>query len=312
MRLQHDAVADDRRVEDGKLADHAGDGRRGEHGDRQRRANLFDKGIALRPDMIDGRRHVAIGKRARVGTDPHGPGHVIGDLFSRRGHRHELIAWARAVNVRRGNGRHLSAVPSAGRQTLLVAPSHGAAGRDEPGNITLRHPSTPSGSRHRRQRPRATRPLAGRVEDCGTERRVGDSGPPSRFRARRIWFSRLAPKRHQLRRVRVFEVRAWLLGTLFGRGRGRRVTWRLFLACLSGSAIVDHRDTRADRDGLAFRDENRFQHARRRRGNVGIDLVGRQLEQRLVELDAIARLLQPANDRAFRKRFPHLGHDDVD
>ena len=46
-------------------------------------------------------------------------------------------------------------------------------------------------------------------------------------------------------------------------------------------------------------------------GNLGIDLVGRDLEQRLVAVDRVADLLDPADDRAFGDRLAHLGHHDV-
>ena len=47
------------------------------------------------------------------------------------------------------------------------------------------------------------------------------------------------------------------------------------------------------------------------RGHLGVDLVGRDLEQRLVGVDVLADLLEPAGDRAFRDRLPQLGHRHV-
>src|SRR5438477_268838 len=47
-------------------------------------------------------------------------------------------------------------------------------------------------------------------------------------------------------------------------------------------------------------------------GNLRVDLVGRDLEQRLIAVDLIARLLDPADDSALRDRFSHLRHDDID
>ena len=46
-------------------------------------------------------------------------------------------------------------------------------------------------------------------------------------------------------------------------------------------------------------------------GNLGIDLVGRDLEDGLVALDLVADLLQPLRQRPLGDRFAHLGHDDV-
>ena len=45
-------------------------------------------------------------------------------------------------------------------------------------------------------------------------------------------------------------------------------------------------------------DEDLLQHAGDRRRDLGVDLVGRDLEQRLVDLDVVADLLEPAGDGA--------------
>ena len=50
----------------------------------------------------------------------------------------------------------------------------------------------------------------------------------------------------------------------------------------------------------------------RRARHLGVDLVGRDLEQRLVGLDVLALLLEPARDRPFRDGHAHLRHHDVD
>jgi hypothetical protein len=49
-----------------------------------------------------------------------------------------------------------------------------------------------------------------------------------------------------------------------------------------------------------------------RRGNLSLDLVRGDLEERFVPIDTIADSLEPAHDRAFDDRFTHLGHDDLD
>src|SRR5690606_17957193 len=64
------------------------------------------------------------------------------------------------------------------------------------------------------------------------------------------------------------------------------------------------------RDGLALTHPDLAQDARGGRRNLGVDLVGRDLEQRLVAIDGIADLPNPANHRAFGDRLAHLGHDD--
>ena len=74
----------------------------------------------------------------------------------------------------------------------------------------------------------------------------------------------------------------------------------------------DPREHRPDLDGLAFLDEDLAEDAARVRGDLGVDLVGRDLEQRLVGLDRVADVLQPLRHRSLRDGDAHLGHDDVD
>ena len=74
---------------------------------------------------------------------------------------------------------------------------------------------------------------------------------------------------------------------------------------------LEARDDRLHRNRLAFGDENLGEHAARRRRNLGVDLVRRNLEDRLVALHLIADLLQPLRQRPLGDRFAHLGHDDV-
>src|SRR5204863_486306 len=65
-------------------------------------------------------------------------------------------------------------------------------------------------------------------------------------------------------------------------------------------------------NGLALLDEDLQQRSRAGRGHLGVDLVGRDLEQRLVGGDLLAFLLEPLRDRPLRDGDAHLGHDDVD
>ena len=53
------------------------------------------------------------------------------------------------------------------------------------------------------------------------------------------------------------------------------------------------------------------ERARGGRGHLGVDLVGGDLDQRLVGVDAVAHLLQPLEDRALGDRLAHLGHGDL-
>ena len=74
--------------------------------------------------------------------------------------------------------------------------------------------------------------------------------------------------------------------------------------------VADRRDDAVHRHGFAFVHLDLGQHARGRRRDLGVHLVGRDLEERLVAIDRVADLLDPADDRAFRNRFAHLGHHD--
>ena len=82
-------------------------------------------------------------------------------------------------------------------------------------------------------------------------------------------------------------------------------------AAAASRRAADHRDDAVDRHRLPFLDLDLGQHARGRRRDLGVDLVGRDLEQRLVAIDRVADLLDPADDRAFGDRLAHLGHHDV-
>ena len=52
------------------------------------------------------------------------------------------------------------------------------------------------------------------------------------------------------------------------------------------------------------------EHAGDGRGNLGVDLVGRDLEDRLVALNGVADLLQPLGDGALGDGLAHLRHQD--
>jgi hypothetical protein len=75
---------------------------------------------------------------------------------------------------------------------------------------------------------------------------------------------------------------------------------------------LDARDYRVYLHRLAFLDEDLGQQAARGGGNVGVDLVCRDLEQVLIALDGIAHALEPLRERSFRDRLAHLRHDHVD
>src|SRR2546427_648654 len=73
--------------------------------------------------------------------------------------------------------------------------------------------------------------------------------------------------------------------------------------------LADHTHDRIDRDGLALRDLDLEKRPGDGRGDLGVDFVGRDLEDRLVALDRIPDLLEPLGDGPLGDRFPHLGHD---
>src|ERR1019366_353362 len=75
--------------------------------------------------------------------------------------------------------------------------------------------------------------------------------------------------------------------------------------------LIDARDYGVDADRLAFLHQDLGEGAGGRRRNFGIHLVGGDLKQRLVALDALAGLFEPFGQRAFHNAFAHLGHDDV-
>src|SRR5206468_3274750 len=92
-------------------------------------------------------------------------------------------------------------------------------------------------------------------------------------------------------------------------GSGRRCNCRL-RGCRTGLSF-QHRDERLHRNGLPFLNLDLRQGAGRGRGDLGIDLVGRDLEQRLITFDDVADLLEPLAQGAFGNRFAHLGHQDI-
>ena len=64
----------------------------------------------------------------------------------------------------------------------------------------------------------------------------------------------------------------------------------------SRRAVIDLSEQRADRDGLAILGGDLAERARRWRRDFDGDLVGLEFDQRLVDRDGIAGLLEPAAD----------------
>ena len=76
-------------------------------------------------------------------------------------------------------------------------------------------------------------------------------------------------------------------------------------------AVADHGEPDAHLDRLALGHEDLGEDAGRGRGHLGVDLVGRDLEERLVALDRVPDGLHPAGDRALGHRLAELRHHDV-
>ena len=100
-----------------------------------------------------------------------------------------------------------------------------------------------------------------------------------------------------------------------GRGVGRRRCGRC-RGCVRrrlggrGALVgrLDHRDLGVVGDGRPLLDEDLLEHALEWRRNLGIDLVGDDLEERLVLGDVVARLLEPLADRPLGDALAELGH----
>ncbi len=67
-----------------------------------------------------------------------------------------------------------------------------------------------------------------------------------------------------------------------------------------------------DLDRLALGDEQFADDTVAGARDLGVDLVRRDLEQRLVTSNGLTRLLEPLRDRSFRHGDTHLGHHDLD
>ena len=134
---------------------------------------------------------------------------------------------------------------------------------------------------------------AGAGRAARARRLVGGRRPGLGRRRRGRLHGRLAGGRRGLARGR----RAVLLGgvRLPGLGVGRQ-------SCEDGADV----DRRADLD------HDLGHAARRGRRDLGVDLVGRDVDDRLLVLDPVAHLLAPLDDRALGDRDAHLRHDDVD
>ena len=88
-----------------------------------------------------------------------------------------------------------------------------------------------------------------------------------------------------------------------GRGGGGR-------RARSGPVVggLDHRDLGVVGDGRPFLDQDLAEDALERGRDLGVHLVGDDLDERLVLVDVVARLLEPLPDRPLGDALAELGH----
>src|SRR5436309_1796091 len=88
------------------------------------------------------------------------------------------------------------------------------------------------------------------------------------------------------------------------RGRARR-RGRL-------PAVGQHADLGSDQDRGPLRHQDLLERALRRGWNLHVDLVGLDLDQRLLFTNAVAHRLEPLRHRALGHALSELGNDDRD
>jgi hypothetical protein len=109
---------------------------------------------------------------------------------------------------------------------------------------------------------------------------------------------------------------SWLrLGGLLGLGPGAALG-RLLLGLLlvrrglglAAASAADHGQLGPDLHGVVGLDLDRLEDPCHRGRDLGVDLVGGHLEQRLVRFDLVTLLLEPAGDGPLGDRLAQLGH----
>ena len=219
--------------------------------------------------------------------------------------------------ARRTRARLFAACPACLPRLAAFLPPPVHLPADEPEDVVLGHAARDAGAAnlrdvdvvllrdlpHERRRPLADRvlgasmaaPSAGRLMLVVAARRPDERG------AARLGRRTADPRARDSRAGR-------LRGAPAGAGgrRGRAIGLRRGLAaavslptassaplppsrgCVAADGGADHRDDAVDRDRLAFLDADLRDDAGRRRRNLRVDLVGRDLEQRLVAIDRVA------------------------
>ncbi len=176
------------------------------------------------------------------------------------------------------------------------------AGLDEREDVLLRHPA--SGSRSGNGR-RVDPVLGGDARDDGRDEGLAVAGGGRGNRRGRCGRSLGWRSCRDGRRLRLgcgCRFRFRCRGRRSGLGSGGRDL---------GAGRRDGRENRADLDGLALLDEDLRHDAFGRARHLGVDLVRRDLEQRLVAADRFADLAEPLRDRSLGDGDAHLGHHDL-
>jgi hypothetical protein len=83
---------------------------------------------------------------------------------------------------------------------------------------------------------------------------------------------------------------------------------RLLVARAVRAAVTDHCELGTDLDRLVLGHHDALEYTGGGRRDLGVDLVGRDLEQRLVDGDLVTLLLEPAGDSAFRDALTERRH----
>ena len=111
-----------------------------------------------------------------------------------------------------------------------------------------------------------------------------------------------------------FARRAWrepAAGSAACGGTARRPSRAAGAGAAPAGAFLDLAEHRADRDGFAVLGGDLAEHAGGRRRHFDRHLVGLELDQRLVDRDRVARLLEPFADGRLGHRFAERRHANL-
>ena len=237
---------------------------------------------------LEHRVHVRRGVRAEH--------HVLGDLLAHHRHRHDLDAVARLDTPGPAAAPGARPAPAAARAAPPRRPSM------KPRMSLLGHAAADAGARGSARCRRCAR-----ARSAARAATISDAaGPPS---------TAVAPRCRRRRRpgrgaAGLAAAAACGLG-----GSGRRAAcgavWRgAGGAAVSPASPIDATTVLTGTVSPSLTLISVRTPAAGRR-DLGVDLVGRDLEQRLVAVDRVADLLEPPDDGPFGDRLAHLRHHDV-